>query len=184
MQDTKQKSYRHKIVVIGMGNPILGDDGVGWSIAKLVKNRLDVPNSPENDPIPKNLSKVDVIWLAVGGLSLMEHLIGYDRAILIDAITTGNKPPGSVSCFLIDELPNRAAGHLSSAHDTTLHNALQVGRIMGTHLPEHITIVSIESQMVFDFSEELSPPVAAAVPHAVKVVLNLLHTSNCHSEGE
>ena len=104
----------------------------------------------------------------------MEHLIDYDRVILIDALTTGQNPQGSVFTFPLDDLPNRAIGHLSSAHDTTIQNALQVGRSMGAYLPQEITIVAIEAVNVYEFSEELSPPVAAAVDIAVQKVLELL----------
>lgn len=160
-----QDSTAHTLVV-GLGNPILGDDGVGWRIAEQVSARL-------SDPAIKSPG-VDVECLAVGGLSLMEHLIDYDRVILIDALTTGQNPQGSVFTFPLDDLPNRAIGHLSSAHDTTIQNALQVGRSMGAYLPQEITIVAIEAVNVYEFSEELSPPVAAAVDIAVQKVLELL----------
>ncbi len=72
------------------------------------------------------------------------------------------------------EIPDMMAGHLSSSHDTTLKNAIQMGISLGAHLPEHITIVGVETSAIFDFSEELSAPIAAAVPGAVRMVLNLL----------
>lgn len=156
-----------KTLVIGLGNPILGDDGIGWRIAEQVAVQL------EEFPAGHRTG-ITIDCLALGGLQLMEHMIGYDRAIVIDAITTGAAPDGSLSCFPLTDLPNRAAGHLYSAHDTTLHNALQVGRTYGAHLPEEITIVAVEARQVYDFSEELSPPVAAVIPQAVETVIQLL----------
>jgi hydrogenase maturation protease len=117
---------------------------------------------------------IEVTCLAVGGLSLMEHLIGYDRVILIDAINTGQGALGNLFQFPLDRLPNQAFGHMCSAHDTTLQNALEVGRRLGARLPGRITIVGIETNQIYDFSEELSPPVAASVPKAVQVVLDLI----------
>jgi hydrogenase maturation protease len=58
-----------KTIVIGLGNPILGDDGVGWQIAQQVEQQSDFP--PD----------VEVDCLALGGISLMERLIGYQKAI-------------------------------------------------------------------------------------------------------
>jgi hydrogenase maturation protease len=151
-----------KTIVIGLGNPILGDDGVGWQIAQQAQKHSDFP--PD----------IEVDYLALGGISLMERLIGYERAILIDALVTHKNPIGSVLCFPLGQLPNRAIGHMSSSHDTTLQNALQVGQDLGVQLPNEITIVAVEAQDVFVFSEQLSPEVAAAVPKAVQIVMDLL----------
>ena len=105
----------------------------------------------------------------------MERLIGYDDAIVVDAINTGRAPIGTVSVMALDELPNPALGHFGSAHETNLQTALQVGRALNATLPNQITIVAIEARDVYDFSETLSPALADAVPRAVESVLNLLH---------
>ncbi len=145
-----------KTLVLGLGNPALGDDGVGWQIAEQIRRQVSDPS-------------VEVDCVGVGGLSLMERLIGYDRAILIDAITTGQQPSGTVTCFRLDALTNLAAGHTSSSHDMTLQTALQLGRRMKLQLPDPVMVVALEAQNVYDFSEELSPPVEAAMPQAVQM---------------
>lgn len=155
-------------LIVGLGNPLLGDDGVGWRVAEQVESQLEPPF------LSPSIGKIDVVQLALGGLSLMENLIGYDEVILVDAIQTRKAPVGSVSSFPLETLPNRAAGHLSSAHDTTLHNALELGRSMGAQLPKRVMIVAIEADNVYDFSEILSPAVEAAVPVAVQQVLHLI----------
>ncbi|MCI0476381.1 MAG: hydrogenase maturation protease [Anaerolineales bacterium] len=109
-----------------------------------------------------------------GGLSLMERMIGYDRAIIVDALNTGRQPQGTVSSFRLEDLPNYAQSHLASAHETTLQTALQVGRTMGAVLPSDILIVAVEAENVYDFSEELSPAVASAVPRAAELVISQL----------
>mgnify|MGYP005848658395 CR=1 FL=1 len=168
-------------VVIGLGNPILGDDGVGWRVAELVKEKLQTENRGAAG-LPAGPHPVSIECYALGGLSLMENLVGYEQAIIIDAIHLGNCPQGTVSVMTLDELPNRAAGHLASAHDTTLHNALRMGREMGAKLPESITIVAIESDQVYDFSEELSPAVQAAIPLACQRVLDTLNKITLQEE--
>jgi hydrogenase maturation protease len=155
-----------KTLVVGLGNPILGDDGIGWQIAQTLQLRKDIP------------SDVTIECLAIGGISLMEALIDYDRAILIDAIVTHQVPVGSVSCYKLGELPNFNTGHMSSAHDTSLVDALQLGRSLGANIPDDISIVTIESQKVYDFSEDMTPAVAAAVPLALKIIQDLLIESN------
>jgi hydrogenase maturation protease len=155
-----------KTLVVGLGNPILGDDGIGWQIAQKLQQIIKIP------------SDVTVECLAIGGISLMEVLIDYDRAILIDAIVTHQLPVGSVSCYKLGELPNLNTGHMSSAHDTSLVEALQLGRSLGAHLPEDISVVTVESLKVYDFSEDMTPAVAAAVPLALKIIQDLLIESN------
>jgi hydrogenase maturation protease len=152
-----------KTLVVGLGNPILGDDGVGWKAAELVQQHLQGSSTD-----------VEVDYLAVGGISLMERLIDYDRAILIDAIQTGVKPVGSVICARLEDLPDRSSGHMTAIHDTSLPTALKLGRSMGARLPETILVVGIEAQNVCEFSEALTPPVAAALPQAVEQVFKII----------
>jgi hydrogenase maturation protease len=160
-----------KTLVIGLGNPILGDDGVGWVVAEKIQTALSDPQSPIANP-----QLVEVDCASLGGLSLMERLTGAERVILIDSIFTGQKAIGTVSHFTLDELPDLTAGHSASAHDTSLRNALNVGRSMHIVLPEdgNVIIIAIEAKNVYDFSQDLSPAVAEAVPQAVKSVLDLL----------
>lgn len=165
-----------KTLIIGLGNPILGDDGVGWVVAEQVQKSLD--HRPQKMDIG---SEVEVDFVSLGGLSLMERLTDSELVILIDSIYTGKKPIGSVSHFSLDALPDLMAGHSASAHDTSLKNALNVGRSMKIDLPEdrNVIIVAIEAKSVYDFSQELSPEVAGAVPEAVSTVLDLIG----HQEG-
>ncbi len=151
-----------KTIVIGLGNPILGDDGVGWLIAQQLQQRSDFP------------SGIEVDFLSLGGLSLMERLIGYDRAILIDTIVSNNCPIGTLSCFPVNQLPGRTFGHTYSAHDTSLENALQIGQDLGAKLPREITVIAVEAQKVYDFSEQLTPEVAASIPDAVQMIMDIL----------
>jgi hydrogenase maturation protease len=151
-----------KTLVVGLGNPILGDDGIGWQIAQELQKAQGIPSS------------VTIECLALGGISLMEALIGYDRAILIDAIITRQAPIGSVHCYKLENLPNLTSGHMTSAHDTSLVNALTMGRSLGAQLPEDISVVTIESQKIFEFSEEMTSEVSAAVPQALRIIQNLL----------
>ena len=153
-----------KTIVIGLGNPILGDDGVGWKVAEDVMKRL-----PED-------VHVDVICLSVGGISLMENLIGYEHAIIVDAFAN-DAPVGSISILKLDQLPNYSALHTTSAHDTSLHNAMELGKAMGAQLPQDVMIVGIATRHVFDFSDELSPPVSRVVHSTGTIILDMLKES-------
>jgi hydrogenase maturation protease len=154
------------ILVIGLGNPILGDDGVGWLVAEQVRLALE-NGTNKHQPI-------EIDSLALGGLSLMERMIGYDRVIIIDALTTRKQPNGTIYRVSLEELPDLSAGHTTAAHDTSLQTALNVGRSMGAQLPEQIIIVGVEAEKVYDFTEELSSEVKSAIPKAVQIVMDLL----------
>jgi hydrogenase maturation protease len=120
--------------------------------------------------------EVETDCVSLGGLNLMERLTGYERVVLIDAIYTGSKPVGTVSRFVLSDLPDLTAGHSASAHDTSLRTALNVGRSMDIPLPkdEAVTVIAIEAENVYDFTQELSAAVAAAVPLATQSVLDAL----------
>ncbi len=158
-----------KTLIVGLGNPILGDDGIGWRVAEeaqrdLIGAMYDFGASHQ----------IDFDFVSLGGISLMEHLIGYNQAIIIDAISTGKNPIGNVSQIPLSDLTSKFQGHLSSPHDTNLPDAIKMGKLMGAQLPEQITIIAIEANNVFDFSEELSPPVAEAIPVAVNEIKLIL----------
>lgn len=152
------------IRIVGLGNPVLGDDGIGWRVAEEVRHMLAESDSP-----------IAVDCLAVGGLRLMEHLIGSEAAILIDAIETGHHPPGSVTSFPLEALGDPLAGHLGSTHDASLPTALALGRALGAPLPGQVWIVAVETRLNLEFTEALSPPVAAAIAPAAHEVLAILH---------
>jgi hydrogenase maturation protease len=153
-----------RTLVLGLGNPILRDDGVGWRVVQAVEARMKGDDgAPEFDCV------------ALGGLSLMERMVGYDRAILVDAIQTQGGAPGMVYRLTLDDLPTL---HANAAHDASLPAALELGRRLGARLPDDVAIIAIEAADVLDFGEELTPDVAAAVPRAVEMVLALIGEMN------
>ena len=150
-----------KTLIVGLGNPILGDDGVGWKVAEKIEQQFP----------PVHCVAVD--RLSLGGISLMEHLIGYDRAILIDAFAS-DEDLGSIHVMKLNDMPHYSAFHIASAHDISLQNAIEIGKSLGAYLPEDIMVIGIATRHIYDFSEELSPPVADAMPQVVKIVVDLL----------
>ncbi len=158
-----QPTHPSSILVLGLGNPILGDDGVGWRVASEVRAVLGQPNEG-----------IEIDCASLGGLSLMERMLGYSRVILVDAIETGDNPVGHVSMFPLENLANPMSGHTASAHDTSLITALRAAEAMGQATPSRIDIVAIEAKQRYDFSESLTPPIEAAVSVATRKVLAAL----------
>lgn len=151
-----------RTLVVGLGNPILTDDGVGIYAARAVA-----------DALPPG-ANVDVIEVSVGGLALMETMVGYDRIILLDALFASEEEVGEVRVFEAGDLQSTL--NSASTHDADLPTALRLGRSLGAVLPpnDRIQIVGITAHDVLTFGEAPSPRVMAAVPHAAATVLRLL----------
>lgn len=151
-----------KTLIIGMGNPILADDGVGIRVAKEVKEAIKLIS----------IQEISVIEASVGGLRLAELMVDQDRAIIIDAMTSkAAVQPGTIRRLSIEDLAAMSPHHTASTHDTTLSVALEMGKHMGLRLPKEIVIFAIETEEIREFSETLTPAVERAVPLAVDAVL-------------
>lgn len=148
-----------KTLIVGLGNPILSDDGIGVVVANALQHNL-----PDN-------SGVDITELSVGGLALMESMVGYDKVIIIDALMKDSGNPGQIHLFRINDLLKISpTQHINSPHQTNLSTALMLGKQMGLRIPEDITIIAIEAINVSDFSENLSKIVEAAIPSVIDIL--------------
>lgn len=156
-----------KTLILGLGNPILTDDGVGVCVVREAAARWTHDAGPAGESIAFQEA-------CVGGLRLLEVIAGYDRLILVDAIQTADGAAGQVYRLAADD--PRASLHAGSTHDLSFRGALAWGRQMGLALPadEAITIIAIEADDVLTFGETLTPATAAAVPVAVAAVLDTL----------
>ncbi len=147
-------------LVVGLGNPILGDDGVGWRVIE------------ELDEIEHDEASLQ--QACVGGVSLMELLVGYRHAIIVDAIIDPDAAPGTVWCRPLSAVETQVASHLDSTHDAPLPAAIEAGRALGADLPSDIEVVGIVIERGDVFGEQLSDVVAAAVPVAAAAVVGAL----------
>jgi len=146
-----------KTLVLGMGNTILCDDGVGIYVVQ------EAARCCQRDD-------VDFADASVGGMRLLDVIAGYDRIIMVDAIKTSEGQPGDVHRLHPGDLPTL---HSGSTHDLSLIGALALGRGMGMQLPadEDFAIIAIEVEEVWTFGETCTPAVAEAIPRAVEAVL-------------
>lgn len=159
-----------KTIVIGLGNPILSDDGVGWKVAEEIQRQI----RPACNGGADTDAVIDIEYLSLGGIGLMERMIGYDRAIILDAFIAEKEDLGSIIIRNLKDLPNYSAFHTTSTHDTSLQNAIELGRHLGAQLPSEVLVIGIAIQRISEFGESLSPPVAECVPQAAHIALNLL----------
>ncbi len=158
-----------KTLLLGLGNPILTDDGIGVYVVRAVADRwTGVARSAG--------TSVEFQEACVGGLRLLEVIVGYERLILVDAILTPDGVPGQIYRLTPDDL--RTSLHAGSTHDLSFQGALAWGRQIGMVLPppESISMIAIEAEDVLTFGEALTPAVAAALLDAVDTVLGELAT--------
>jgi hydrogenase maturation protease len=174
--DQLSSTPQPRIIVIGLGNPVLGDDGVGWRVADEVERQL-MAGKDGHAGAGGRPPAVEIDRLDVGGLSLMERTTGFELAILIDAAQLPDRPIGEVRSCAFEELDHQTAGHLDSAHDASLRTALDLGRRLGAGLPGRIDVVTVQIRSVDEFSDLLSPAVEGAIPAAVAAVMKILDSA-------
>jgi len=150
-----------KTIVLGIGNPILRDDGVGHRLIQELRSRVNNPH-------------IVLEETSAAGLDLMEILTGFDSAIIIDAIQGGGIP-GTVHCLKPGDfcVANRDR-YLQ--HGIGLLQALELGERLGQPMPKEVTIVAIEARDTTNFGEGLTPDVERAIPLAVEKILHLLNS--------
>lgn len=150
----------NKTVIIGLGNPILTDDGVGIKVAQALRDELG------------SNSSVDIKELYAGGIRLIDAMTGYEKAVIVDAMVTGKRSPGTISLVSGSEL--ESARNIASTHDINFSTALEMGRMLGIRMPEDIKIFGIEAEEVERFGETLTDDVARAVPQALRLIIENL----------
>jgi hydrogenase maturation protease len=150
---------RKKVIILGIGNPILGDDGIGIHVVRKLKERLN------------ELSDIVIDEAMTGGMNLLDAIIGFEKAILIDAVHLTDENIGEVKRFQLQDL---GTVHSCNPHDVTLFESIKLAETLGEEeVPKDIVIIGIVlHELPIEFSEELSPQVASAIPKAIQIVLD------------
>jgi hydrogenase maturation protease len=155
---------RHKIVktstlILGMGNDILKDDGIGPRLLN------DLAPNFENPEIQCEI-------VCCGGLEIMEIIKSFDKVIFIDAIHTKDGKPGDIYYFKPSDFQETL--HLSNLHDVGFLTALSLGNSLDMHLPADLHIIAVEIIEDMEFGEELTPELKGKYPEIKKEVAKLI----------
>jgi hydrogenase maturation protease len=148
-----------KTLVLGLGNPVLSDDGVGIRVAEEIGKEV-------NDP------QVTVAETSAAGLSLLDSVVGYDKVIIIDAIQTEKGKAGQIYRMGAEDFSRTK--HFSSPHQVNLVTALELGKMLNLAMPQKIAVFAVEAEDITSFSEECTPEVEKAIPKVVEMVLEEL----------
>jgi len=152
---------RGRTLVLGMGNPILSDDGFGLAVADRLR-ALPLPD------------QVQVVESEVAGLRLLELMRGFDKVIIVDALKSG-RTPGDIVRY---EGKDFRGGHrYASAHSIGLTSVLELGEELGYEMPVEVVAFAVEAEDVETFGERLSPPVAAACDTVLGLIADELGIS-------
>ena len=157
-----------KTLVVGLGNPILCDDGVGPQVAEELKVRLDKPEGRLRRP------DVTVLETSMAGLSFLDLLTGYDKVIIVDAIQTEGGRAGQI--YKLDPGVLDVTRHTASPHDINFATALELGKKLGLALPQQIVVFAVEAADTTTFSERCTPEVSCAIPACVEMIIQELNT--------
>ncbi|MBA7679947.1 hypothetical protein ES703_88253 [subsurface metagenome] len=141
-------------LVLGIGNPILTDDGVGIKIAQKLK---------EGNP------KLEVIMTSEAGIILLELLVGYKRLIIIDSIKTEKGEPGDLYKLELEDL--KPAKDFSSSHGIGIATAFELGQRLGYSMPKYTSIYAVEIKDNTSFGEKCTREVKERIPFIAKQII-------------
>jgi len=146
------------ILVLGLGNSIMTDDGFGVRAVELLSSRF------------RFQGEVRLLDGGPLGLDLLPHLEGIEQLLIIDALQM-QAAPGTVFRLAGEEVPRAFASKLS-VHQMGVQDLLAVSELMG-HLPKELVVWGVQPENI-EMGTELTPTVAAALePVAAGVVEEL-----------
>lgn len=135
-------------VLLGLGNPILGDDGIGCLLARQIGELA--------------METVSVISTSFSPIRLLDEITGHDRLIVIDSITTGEHPVGTL---MEVELGRPRMDHLPiTAHHFSIDQVLEAGSRMGMDMPSTVRIYGIEIEPPLVYGDRISPDLLELLP--------------------
>jgi len=156
-KDSLEKSYRSPqktIVVLGIGNILLSDEGVGVHVA----NELFRMSLPEH---------VSVVEGGTDGFRLLNVITEADRLIVVDAVRGGSEP-GSIYRFDLGDVKSCPSGFKTSVHQIGILEVIDLSGLIGK--TPYTTIIGIEPKSL-EMGMELSPEIREKIPRIIELVL-------------
>jgi len=136
-----------KIKVLGLGNDLLADDGIGYLAVAALEPRL--------------AGRADVEATAIHGLALLDLLAGYDAAVVLDAVCTGARPVGEVYEIAPASL---ARIESPSPHFAGFPEMLDLADRLGLRFPRKLRIIAVEVLDPWTIGGAMTPAVRDALP--------------------
>jgi len=143
-----------KTLILGIGNQILTDDGAGIKIAQKIK---------------KEKPELEVLEASEGAIALLDHVVGYDKLIIIDSIKSKKGKPGEFYKLELEDL--KPAMDFSSSHGIDIATAFKVGEGLGYRMPQSVSIYAVEIRDNTTFGEKCTDEVAERIPFIAKQII-------------
>ncbi len=154
---------KKRILILGIGNTLVSDDGIGIYIVRSLR---------EASSVEQSLPGVHFQESSLGGLRLLDFFEDFPIVVIIDSIITGQMAPGSVTSYQMDcadgEFIQRTPTR--SGHTLSLHDTIALGKYLDYTVPEEIYIVAVEIIDNTTIKESLSQKLHAMYPDIVKNV--------------
>ncbi len=150
-----------RTLILGIGNSILGDDGIGVYVAQELNAQINNEN-------------VDVRDVSVDGLNLLEIIVGYDKLVVIDAIMTEEGDVGEIYRLKPERIgdPSRSA---ISPHHFNLATTLEIGKkLFPNEMPEEVVVYAVKAGDVTSVTEKMTKKMREAVPEVVRLIMEEL----------
>lgn len=150
-------TMQNRIMVLALGNDIMGDDGAALAAAKVLRDEFG--------------SKVDVFEVASAGFMLLDLLEGYEKVIIIDTILSTHRP-GLIRELTVEELSCRLT---SSPHYAGLPEIIGLAKKLELNFPDEVRILVMEIEDPFLLRQGLSPIIEEKIPELtgkVKLIIN------------
>jgi hydrogenase maturation protease len=144
--DSCATERRERVLVLGLGNELLRDDGVGLVAARRVAELA--------------AGRADLVEACVATVDLLQVLRGYDRVVVVDAWVSDNAPPGTTIRAVPEDLP-RGFGY-RSFHTLPFREMLDLGRSLGLPMPREMSIHGLSVEDPATFGQGFTPAVARA----------------------
>ena len=141
-------------LILGIGNPILTDDGVGIKIARKIK---------EGNP------ELEVIETSEAGIALLDLITGYDKLVIIDSIKTGQEKPGEVYKLRLEDL--KPTVDSASSHGVDIATAFELGRGLGYRMPKYVSLYAVEIKDNTTFGEDCTEEVEERIPFIISQII-------------
>ncbi len=167
----REPARNDRLVVIGLGNEFLTDDGLGIHALHLLKEKLADEGRAEGIVFEE---------LAIGGLGLLDYIVGYGRCIIIDAVLTGTAPAGTIRRF--DLRPGSDPVTLSTSHQIDLAQVLALGKLFTDDIPREVTVFGAEVSDIHRFGLTPTAEVTRAIPELVETIhQEIINYSPCET---
>jgi hydrogenase maturation protease len=155
-----------KTLLLGLGNELYGDDGIGIRVVRRLKDE-----AARKTRTAGALRDTDLEECSLSGLALLDVIVGYDRLVIVDTIKRPFPVPGRI--HLLGEKDVRSLPG-PSPHYVSIPQAIEIGRKLGLRVPTEIQIVAVEAKNMYTLGEDLSQEMRERLPAIIRKVKSVL----------